>query len=35
MAELPLYFFGITGDKESQCSLLHLDMVARVDENAG
>lgn len=34
-AGLPLYFFGITGDKESQRSFLHLDVVARVDKDAG
>lgn len=32
---LPLHFFGVTGDKEPQCSLLHFDVVARVDEDAG
>lgn len=32
---LPLNFLGITGDKESQRSFLHLDVVARVDEDAG
>lgn len=32
---LPLHFFGVAGDKEAQRSLLHLDVVARVDEDAG
>lgn len=32
---LPLHFFGVAGDKEAQCSLLHFDVVARVDEDAG
>lgn len=34
-ALLPLYFFGVAGDKESQRSLLHFDVVPRVDEDAG
>lgn len=34
-AALPLHFFGVAGDKESQRSLLHLHVVARVDEDAG
>lgn len=32
---VPLYFFGVTGDKEPQRPLLHFDVVPRVDEDAG
>lgn len=32
--QLPFHLFGITGDKESQRPLLHLDVISRVDQNA-
>lgn len=32
---LPFYFFGITGNEESQSTFLHFNMISRVDQGAG